>query len=147
MSSRTHGQSKTPEFRVWTYIKNRCYNRNDPKFRYYGARGIRMCDRWKDFTLFLADMGRRPFAGATIDRKDNDGNYEPNNCQWSSKTAQARNRRTNNLLTFEGKTQCVTQWAEITGLPTTTIYQRKLAGWSDAETLTIPHILKPKPKT
>ena len=83
---------KHPYYRVWTGMKDRCYNSNSLQYSDYGGRGITVCDRWSDFTLFVEDMGERP-KGYTLDRIDNDGNYEPSNCRWTSRAIQQRNRR------------------------------------------------------
>ena len=84
--------TKHPLYTVWYGMRARCNNTNHSQFSNYGARGITVCDRWNDFTLFVEDMGERP-EGHTLDRKDNDGNYEPSNCCWSSRANQQRNRR------------------------------------------------------
>ena len=83
---------RTPTYSSWAGMVSRCTNPNQPGWKYYGARGITVCDRWRTFDNFLADMGERP-DGKTLDRKDNDGNYEPGNCQWATPTEQVRNRR------------------------------------------------------
>lgn len=101
---RIHGASPTsgnwPEYGVWATMKNRCYRESTKKFVDYGARGIRVCDRWlvgeggvHPFLCFIADMGRRPTSKHSIERKNNDGNYEPDNCCWATATVQANNRR------------------------------------------------------
>jgi hypothetical protein len=83
-----------PLYRTWLDMKSRCYNPNFPKFKDYGARGIKMCVRWKnDFTAFLTDMGERPAPGMSIDRKNNDGDYCKRNCRWATPKQQANNRR------------------------------------------------------
>ena len=87
-----HGYWKTPTYKSWTMMKQRCLNPNAVDYPRYGGRGIEVCESWMTFKMFLADMGERP-TGTTLDRIDNDGNYEPGNCQWSTPKEQAQNRR------------------------------------------------------
>lgn len=90
----TRGYGKTPEYESWTCMKNRCFNPKRKSFKDYGGRGIRVCARWlNSFENFLADMGRRPGPGYSIDRKNNDGDYEPGNCRWATSEEQNNNRR------------------------------------------------------
>lgn len=91
--STTHGKTDTPEHRVWRHMLGRCFNPTDDAYRNYGARGITVCERWRTFENFLADMGERPTNNHTIERKNNDGNYEPDNCVWLPRPEQNRNRR------------------------------------------------------
>jgi hypothetical protein len=90
-----HGMSKTrPEYNAWLNMNKRCYNQNDPRFKWYGARGISVCDRWRNnFVAFFEDMGPRPSPKHSIDRENNDGNYEPGNCRWATAKQQQNNRR------------------------------------------------------
>lgn len=89
-----HGKASSRTYRIWRGMQSRCFNPKVKEYRYYGARGIIVCDRWRDFRNFLADMGEIP-SGLSIDRINNDGNYEPGNCKWSTAKEQANNRRSN----------------------------------------------------
>lgn len=96
-----HGRSETPLYNIWTLMLKRCINPRDRFYASYGGRGIRVCARWRGptgFENFLADMGERP-AGMTLDRRDNDGHYEPGNCRWATRFEQAHNKR-NTVLTW-----------------------------------------------
>jgi hypothetical protein len=100
-SNATHRLTETPEYRAWRAAKDRCYNPNTWNFHNYGGRGISMCDRWRNsFEAFYADMGPRPSAQHSIDRINNDGNYEPDNCRWSTRKEQRANRRDNHAACF-----------------------------------------------
>jgi hypothetical protein len=128
-----HGRSGTPEYKAWKSMRQRCLRESDPAYPRYGGRGITICARWGDFAAFLADMGPRT-EGGTLDRIDNNGNYEPGNCRWTSMKTQARNRRSNRLLTIDGETLCVSAWAERSGTDKGRIVQRiDLQGWTPRE--------------
>lgn len=130
---------RTPEYIVWLSMVSRCTNPRHSSYRHYGARGIRICDRWLDsFTLFLADMGERPSLSHTIDRIDNDGNYEPTNCRWATKKEQARNRRGNVSFTAQGVVATVAEWAERMGVTCSMLYARKKRGWLEREIVSVP---------
>jgi hypothetical protein len=89
-----HGLAwKTDEYGTWTAMRHRCSNSNSTNYHLYGARGIRVCDRWDDFALFLQDMGPKPSKKHSIDRIDNDGNYCPENCRWATAKQQSHNSR------------------------------------------------------
>ena len=107
----THGMCGSPSHRIWKGIKARCNNPNVKGFKYYGGRGIKVCDRWNSFENFFADMGERP-EGLTIERIDTNDDYKPSNCKWATWTEQERNRTNNRMITYEGKTQCLAAWAE-----------------------------------
>ena len=92
--ARTHGKTHSPEYYVWSAMVQRCTNPNNPQYKWYGARGIKVCEPWLKFDNFYADMGDRP-EGLEIDRIDNDGNYAPSNCKWSTRKEQMNNMRRN----------------------------------------------------
>lgn len=112
-----HGEAKkTLEYRTWQNIKTRCSNPQTDGYHRYGGRGISVCDRWKDsFENFLEDMGRCPI-GKTIERKDNDMGYDPDNCKWASRKCQSRNKSNNHHVTFKGRAQIIAEWAEEIGV-------------------------------
>lgn len=135
----THGKSKTLTYKTWSAMIDRCCNPNASIFKYYGAIGIMVCDRWRKFEAFLQDIGERPSLSHSIDRFPNGkGNYEPGNCRWATRKDQSRNQRTNHFLTFNGKTQCLTDWALEMGMQRRTLGKRLDYGMSVEEALTRP---------
>lgn len=126
-----HGYTGTPEHRVWIAMMQRCYNPNHPKYPSYGGRGIKVCDHWREsFTNFLEDMGKRPGDNYSLDRVDNDGSYNRNNCRWATAKEQQNNQRANRLLEFNGRVQNVTQWSVELGIPYSRLEARIRRGWS-----------------
>jgi len=124
-----HGMWKTHEYHTWQSMIQRCYNPKNPKFKRYGARNISICKKWKnDFKIFFNDMGKCP-PSFTIERIDNDGNYEPSNCKWASAKEQANNTSRNALVTINSWTLNITQWATYVGLNARTIRTRLRLGW------------------
>lgn len=117
-NKKTHGQSKTKLYRVYKNVINRCYNKNHDHYKHYGGRNIKMCDEWlNDFMSFYNwayDNGYTDML--TIDRIDNNGNYEPNNCRWVDMSVQSNNKRNTVYLTYNNKTQSMKQWANELGL-------------------------------
>lgn len=94
----THGMRNSPEYGIWNSIKCRVLNTGDQAFKSYGGRGIKICERWLKFENFYSDMGRRPSSNHSIDRKDNNGNYEPGNCRWATRSEQSNNTRRNVMI-------------------------------------------------
>lgn len=132
--------SSGPVYRAWIHMRERCWNPKCHAFKNYGARGISVCERWAhDFSAFAIDMGPRP-AGHSLDRIDNDGNYEPDNCRWATPTEQVRNRRLEytRLLTWKGETLPVSQWAERLGTSHNVLHMRLKNGWSVDDVLGFP---------
>lgn len=125
----THGKSKTPEFESWTSMRNRCLNSKNKAYKNYGGRGVEVCDRWNKFENFIKDMGCRPY-GYEIERKNNDGNYEPSNCKWATIKEQGNNRRTNVFIEFKGSRKTIAQWCDELGLNRKRVYQRLKNGFS-----------------
>jgi hypothetical protein len=128
------------EYEVWAGMKERCSNRNRRGSRNYIGRGITVCEKWRhSFKAFIADMGPRPSPRHSIDRIDNDRGYEPGNCRWATMTQQHRNRRSNHLLTFQGRTMTVTEWASVVGIKASTLFTRiSKEKWSTERALTTP---------
>jgi hypothetical protein len=139
-AQKKHGEANnSPEYAAWLAMKNRCSNPMAAGFENYGGRGITVCDRWiGSFETFLADMGRKPTATHSIDRIDNDGNYEPSNCKWASRAEQNRNSRRNQKLTFQGRTMTVAEWSVVVGIDPYTLYKRLYRGWSTERLLSTP---------
>jgi hypothetical protein len=135
----THGLFHNKELHktyvTWIGMRDRCNNTNHVFYHRYGGRGIKICERWDNFVLFLEDMGKKP-EKMSLDRIDGDGDYCKENCKWSTQSEQMRNMCDNHYLTFNGKTHLVVEWAEIIGLTPNRIIQRLGAGWSIERTLT-----------
>ena len=128
-SGRTHGASGTSAYKAWYAMTQRCTNPNNPKWHRYGGRGIKVCARWQDYTLFLADMGKRPL-GMSLDRKDNDGNYEPSNCRWATPLEQASNRNNNVRVSVDGACLTASEASRRLGENRGTVSRRIRDGWS-----------------
>jgi hypothetical protein len=128
--STRHGLTKTPTWRAWRAMVARCTVSTNASYPSYGGRGISVCPRWRQFENFLADMGDRP-SGTTIDRVDNDGNYEPANCRWATREQQDSNKRATVRITFQGRTMTLAQWAKELGTSGTALRKR----WAKYQTL------------
>lgn len=135
-ASTTHGMTHTAIYRLWCTMHDRCYNKNCKKYKDYGARGIVVCERWHDVKNFVEDMGERP-QGKTLNRINNDGNYEPTNCEWATPLEQANNKRNNRWITYNGETLTVAQWGRKAGINPAAIIKRLFRGWSIKKALTL----------
>lgn len=142
--STKHGQSKkgqwTAEYCSWASMLARTQNKNCKEYTYYGGRGITVCDRWQKFENFFADMGEKPGKKYSLDRIDNNGNYCPENCRWATMKEQCDNRRSNRLITHNGKTKNIGQWGLEYGISPYVISGRIKRGWSIDKSLTTPLI-------
>jgi hypothetical protein len=135
---RTHMMGKTPEYYAWAAMLQRCYNPNNSFYKRYGARGITVCERWKNsFADFYSDMGAKP-ANTSIDRIDNNGNYEPSNCRWATQKAQLANREITKKLEVDGRRTALSELAESAGLSRKSVNARINAGWSVEDALNKP---------
>lgn len=125
MTSFKHGYAATrdPAYRAWEGAKQRCRNPNVRSYADYGGRGIRFCAEWDSFVQFISDMGPQP-PGSTLDRIDNDGHYEPGNCRWATTAEQARNKRSNQWVEYEGKRLTIKDLASYAGVPYSRLYRR-----------------------
>jgi hypothetical protein len=133
-----HGMNGSPEYRTWKAMRDRCLSPHSKDYRNYGGRGIGICDSWASFDRFYADMGPRP-DGTTLGRLNNDGPYEPSNCEWQTHTAQARNKRTTVVALFRGETKPLADWCDLLGMNYSTVWGRIFKrGWDPERALTEP---------
>lgn len=148
-----HGAAKngtiSKEYRNWSWMKDRCLNKNNTSYKKYGGRGISVCKRWLKFENFLEDMGRRP-AGKTLDRIDGRKGYCKDNCRWATPKEQANNMKSNLCVSYKGKTKTLAQWCggtnhsggSINGISYSTARQRLNKGWSAERAFNKPSIRK-----
>lgn len=139
-NNKIHGETGTRLYNNWKGMLQRCRDKNYAYYNDYGGRGIKVCDQWKQFVPFRNWALANGYKdGLTIERVDNNGNYEPENCKWVTRKEQGNNRRTNHLITFNGKTQNIAQWSEETGLPFQLIIERiNILKWTPQKALTTP---------
>jgi len=149
LAKTTHGGYRSDTYKSYRLMLRRCYDINHISYKTHGGRGIKVADRWRGpdgFENFRVDMGERP-DGMTLDRyPDNDGNYGPSNCRWATAREQARNMRSNRLITARGRTMVLKDWAIELGLSSTTILDRIKRGWTEEEAVTTPAHQKPVSK-
>ncbi len=128
-SNTRHGMKHTTEYQTWRAMHQRCSNQNDVRYSCYGGRGIKVCERWRKFENFYADMGPRPSRKLSLERDNNDGDYEPSNCRWATPKHQARNRRSNRIVTVKGKAMTLAEAVERAGASYGTVAARLNRGW------------------
>jgi hypothetical protein len=130
--------AKHPLYGTWRNMKTRCLNKKFRNFDVYGAKGIKVCDRWMNFSLFALDMGDKPDPSYSLDRIDSDGDYEPANCRWASPVTQGRNTSRVILIEFCGEKRCLPDWAKKLDINWMTLKSRIKSGWSIERCLTTP---------
>jgi hypothetical protein len=135
--STTHGLKKTKAYQVWASMKARCLNPSHEDYHNYGGRGITVCEEWLSFESFFKDMGH-PSRGQQLDRIKNHLGYFPGNCEWRTCKQNCRNKRSNVVLTHNGESKCMIEWAEQAGLKFYTFSGRIKAGWTMEKALTKP---------
>lgn len=136
-ASTTHGKSNTRTYRIWVGMLSRCRDKGRREYKFYGGRGISVCERWYKFENFILDMGECP-SKLEIDRIDTNGNYEKSNCRWASRLIQTNNTRRNRRICFNGKNLSLMQWARETNLADHVIAWRLDNGWNIRDSLTRP---------
>jgi hypothetical protein len=135
---RTHGMSETHIYKVWAAMRTRCGVEGSQSWHHYGARGITVDPRWETFENFYADMGDPP-PGHSLERRDNDRGYSPENCYWATHTQQMRNNRRSRYVAYDGETLTVAEWAERLGMNYSTLYNRLFrAGWDTERAFDAP---------
>lgn len=132
-----HGMRGTRAYKAWVNMRNRCFSKSLREYPLYGGRGITVCARWDSFLNFFTDMGEQP-EGLTLERIDNNGNYEPSNCKWATRAEQGRNTRSTRFITLNGKTLCLADWAVELGVRENLLVQRLRLGWSPEDVISIP---------
>lgn len=137
--NKTHGKTGSPEYRAWQAAKNRCYNSRLKNWKDYGGRGIVVCDQWlESFENFLQDMGRRPTNKHSLERKDFNGPYSPDNCIWATKKDQANNTRRNVYINYEDRLYTIAELCEKFNISDRVVYWRISSGWEPLKALTTP---------
>lgn len=133
----THGMTNSRVYKIWSGMHSRCKLPSATGYKNYGGKGISVCSRWDCFEAFFEDMGSAP-DGMSIDRIESTGNYEPSNCRWASKVEQNRNQFDLLYITFGGRTQCLSSWAEEVGSTFSTLKARLNRGWDVERVLNTP---------
>jgi len=134
--STTHGMYKTPEYKSWVHMIDRCNNQKNDSFKYYGGRGITVCKEWENsFAIFFSHIGKRPSIKYSIERINNNKGYFPGNCKWATAKKQSNNRSNNKHITLHGWTLNISAWSRFTGISISTIFGRFERGWPPAKAI------------
>lgn len=146
---RTHGESRrSPEYRTWANMISRCHNPNQEAYKDYGAKGITVCEEWRNsYEAFLEHVGRKPSPDHSIDRIDFRKGYFPGNVRWATTYVQSRNRSNNKLIAFDGKSMTIGDWAALLGFSFDALRNRLRRDWSIERTLTTPLVGNPDRST
>ncbi|WP_417848795.1 hypothetical protein [Thalassoglobus sp.] len=132
-------RKQKPLYNIWNLMFQRCYNEGNPGYRFYGARGIRVCQRWHEYEAFVADMSPRPSPKHSIDRIDGNGDYSPENCRWALQQEQTLNLRSNRNIEIDGIIRPLAEWARLNGIPKPTVEARLYRyGWDAKAAVTTP---------
>lgn len=136
-----HGKIMTRVYKTWAHMKARCLNENDGSYKNYGGRGIGVCEEWLEFEPFNEwAMANGYSPRLTIERIDNDGNYEPENCKWADRLTQANNKRNNRVIAFKGEQKTLAEWSRTLGIKYNTLNTRLSCGWSVERALGTPQL-------
>ena len=134
-TTKTHGMSRDPIIGVWRNIVSRCTKPEHRSYKNYGGRGVTVCEHWLSFDNFLADVGPHPGKGLTIERVDNNGNYEPGNVAWATRKVQARNKRSTVQVEIDDRKQCLQDWATEIGVTPHHLYRRMQKGMTPQQAI------------
>lgn len=149
INTTTHGQSRQREYRIWSYMKQRCHNPRALHFKFYGGRGIAVCEEWRGgdgFDRFFAHVGPAPSRTHTLDRIDNSRGYEPGNVRWATRKQQSSNMRSNRLVTIGQETHTVAEWIDTLGLDEERVRSRLGRGWDPEAAFLTPKMPRNAPK-
>ena len=135
---KTHGQRRSRLYTIWGNMKSRCDNPENPSYRNYGGRGVSYDSAWADFSVFANDVGAPPTDEHTLDRIDNEGNYEPGNVRWALRHVQSRNTRQNVWVEIDGETRCMHDWCAVYGIDAASVYRRTAKGEDIGSAITRP---------
>lgn len=134
--NKKHGMSSSRLYNIWSHMKSRCSNKNNEAYKRYGGRGIAVCKEWQKFEPFMKWAMKNGYKdNLEIDRLDNNLGYSPENCHFTTPKINSRNRRSNRLVTINGKTKTLAEWSEISGLDSTLIRYRVSSGWPEKDIL------------